>query len=174
MNLLELCKRADAERNKPTYEAILLLRSILTWFQNLPEQFDEAVLQQKLPQAVENEDDIIDCSFSKKGYAKVEIFNYEISKEVKLSPRELSMFKSFAKLVSANIYSISQYLDSKRPMEIFFYFKKEDENKFWRFYHTVQKVLPDIEIDFDYNENFKEEGEYLSCMYVSFKDLVVE
>ena len=83
MNLLELCKRADAERSKTKCEAILLLRSILAWFQALPNHFDEDELKQKLPEIVANEDDIFDCHFLKQGYARIDIYNSQISKEIK-------------------------------------------------------------------------------------------
>lgn len=174
MNLLELCKLADAERNKPTYEAILLLRSILAWFQSLPEHFDEELLKQRLPEAVKGEDDLFECSFAEKGYVQLELFNYDISKKIKLSQKELSMFKKFSKLVSTNIYSIFKYLDSNQPTEIYFHFKEDEDDKFWRFYNTIRKILPNLEIDFDYNNNYEEENKHLVCMYVSDKDLILK
>lgn len=170
MNLLELCKRADAERSKSTCEAILLLRSILAWFQSLPNHFDEEEIREMLPQVVADEDDIFDCNLTKQGHATISIYNMQVNKEIKLSRDEISLFKNFKKLFSTKIYSISQVLSENAPTEIFFYFKKE--NEFWRFYNLAPKILPSIEIDFEYDKDISEDNDRLVCMYIYHKDLV--
>lgn len=169
MNLTSLCKLADCERNKPRDEAILLLRQILAWFQALPEQFDEDELIQELPQAVENYDDVFDCSLAEKGFAKIGMYNTIISKKVKLSTKEVNMFNNFSKMVLAKIYSISQYLESDAKTEIFFYFKKERE--FAHFCQNMHKIFPDFTIDYEYDNNISEDNDKLVCMYVSMADL---
>ena len=170
MNLLELCKRADAERSNPTCDAILLLRSILAWYQALPNHFNEEELKQMLPEVVADENDIFECRFLKPGYAQIEIYNTQINKEVKMSRAEINLFKNFKKLFSTNIYSISQILSENAPTEIFFYFK--NGNEYWRFHDVVIKILPNIEIDFEYDKEISEDNDRLVCMNIYHQDLV--